>query len=270
MSYPGTRPVTEGNGGGRRHRFGVLALCSALLLSVGLLAPPLAGGAEAQTGSLTGTVVNTAGQPVANAFVTIQASNRSGTTNARGQYTFQNVPAGSQEIRVTSLGYRSVTQSVTIQAGQTATLDFTLSVSAVALDEVVVTGQAAGIARREIGTSIASVDVTALEAAPINSLSQLLAGPCTRRERDARRREVRAGEPHRAPRGRLRSASPTNRSSTWTGSESTTRAPAGSPPRRQVPRGRAWTTSTPPTSSGSRSSGALRPRRSTGPRPLPA
>jgi outer membrane receptor protein involved in Fe transport len=175
MSYPGTRPVNEGNGGGRRHRFGVLALCSALLLSLGLLAPPLAGGAEAQTGSLTGTVVNTAGQPIANAFVTIQATNRSGTTNARGQYTFQNVPAGAQEIRVTSLGYRSVTQNVTIQAGQTATLDFTLSVSAVALDEVVVTGQAAGIARREIGTSIASVDVTALESAPINSLSQLLA-----------------------------------------------------------------------------------------------
>jgi len=175
MSYLGTRPVTEGNGGGRRHRFGVLALCSALLLSLGLLAPPLAGGAEAQTGSLTGTVVNTAGQPIANAFVTIQATNRSGTTNARGQYTFQNVQAGSQEIRVTSLGYRSVTQTVTIQAGQTATLDFTLTVSAVALDEVVVTGQAAGIARREIGTSIASLDVTALEAAPINSLSQLLA-----------------------------------------------------------------------------------------------
>ncbi|TVP45963.1 MAG: TonB-dependent receptor [Gemmatimonadales bacterium] len=175
MSYTGTRPVREGNGGGRRHRFGVLALCSALLLSLGLLAPPLAGGVEAQTGTLTGTVVNTSGQPIANAFVTIQATNRSGTTNARGQYTFQNVATGSQEIRVTSLGYRSVTQTATIQAGQTATLDFTLSVSAVALDEVVVTGQAAGIARREIGTSIASVDVTALESAPINNLSQLLA-----------------------------------------------------------------------------------------------
>lgn len=138
------------------------------------VAPATATPLHAQTGTVTGTVVNTAGQPVANAFVTLGASNRSGITNARGQYTFQNVPAGALEIQVTSLGYRTSTQTATIVAGQTTVLDFTLSVSAVALDEVVVTGQAAGVARREIGTSIASVDVTALESAPVNNLSQLL------------------------------------------------------------------------------------------------
>jgi TonB-dependent starch-binding outer membrane protein SusC len=174
MSHSGPHSSVPWRRGEGRRRAGFLALASALFLSLGLLAPPMASSAEAQTGILTGTVVNTAGQPVANAFVTIRASNRSGITNARGQYTFQNVAAGEQEVQVSSLGYRTTVQTVTIQAGQTATLDFTLSVSAVALDEVVVTGQAAGIARREIGTSIASVDVTALEAAPINNLSQLL------------------------------------------------------------------------------------------------
>ncbi len=174
MSHSGPHSSSLRREAGSRRSAGFLVLASTLLLTLGLLAPPAASSAEAQTGILTGTVVNTAGQPVANAFVTIRASNRSGITNARGQYTFQNVPAGEQEIQVSSLGYRTTLQSVTIQAGQTATLDFTLSVSAVALDEVVVTGQAAGIARREIGTSIASVDVTALESAPINNLSQLL------------------------------------------------------------------------------------------------
>ena len=176
MSHSGPHSSSLRREAGSRRSAGFLVLASTLLLTLGLLAPPAASSAEAQTGILTGTVVNTAGQPVANAFVTIRASNRSGITNARGQYTFQNVPAGEQEIQVSSLGYRTTLQSVTIQAGQTATLDFTLSVSAVALDEVVVTGQAAGIARREIGTSIASVDVTALESAPINNLSQLLQG----------------------------------------------------------------------------------------------
>jgi hypothetical protein len=169
--HSGRPPGTEQED---RRRVGLLSLCSALFLLLGLFSPPAATGLEAQTGILTGTVVNTSGQPVANAFVTIRASNRSGITNARGQYSFQNVPAGEQEVQVSSLGYRTTVQTVMIQAGQTATLDFTLSVSAVALDEVVVTGQAAGIARREIGTSIASVDVTALESAPINNLSQLL------------------------------------------------------------------------------------------------
>ena len=176
MSHTGLHSGRSGNRGGGRRRVGLLTLCSALFLSLGLFSPPVATGLEAQNGILTGTVVNTSGQPVANAFVTIRESNRSGITNARGQYSFQNVPAGEQEVQVTSLGYRTTVQTVMIQAGQTATLDFTLSVSAVALDEVVVTGQAAGIARREIGTSIASVDVTALEGAPINNLSQLLQG----------------------------------------------------------------------------------------------
>jgi outer membrane receptor protein involved in Fe transport len=173
MSHSGMRPGCQGGGRFDRRLFGLLSLASALLLG-GLLAPPSAQGLSAQTGILTGTVVNTSGQPVASAFVSIEALNRSGTTNARGEFVFQNVPAGQQSVRVTSLGYRSATQTVNVVAGQTATLDFTLSVSAVALDEVVVTGLATGVARREIGTSIASVDVTALETAPINNLSQLL------------------------------------------------------------------------------------------------
>ncbi len=174
MSHPGMRSACLRGGGASRRSFGLFALTVAFLLG-GLLAPPTAQGLSGQTGTLTGTVVNTSGQPVANAFVTIEASNRSGTTNARGEFVFQNVAAGEQSVRVTSLGYRSSTQTVNVVAGQTATLDFTLSVSAVALDEVVVTGLATGVARREIGTSIASVDVTALETAPVSNLSQLLA-----------------------------------------------------------------------------------------------
>jgi TonB-dependent starch-binding outer membrane protein SusC len=175
MSLTGPHPRCPGGGGpASRTPRTLLALASALLLSLGLLAPPAASSLSAQTGILTGSVVGTGGQPIANAFVNLPALNRSGITNARGQFTFQSVPAGEQEVRVSSLGYRTETQSVTVVAGQTATLDFVLTVSAVALDEVVVTGQVAGVARREIGTSIASVDVTALEVAPINTLSQLL------------------------------------------------------------------------------------------------
>ncbi len=155
----------------RRRAVGTsLVFALAALVAAPCLATPL----QAQTGTVTGTVVSTTGQPVANAFVSLTAYSRSGITNARGQYTFLNVPAGPQEVQVTSLGYRTNTLTATVIAGQTVVLDFTLTVSAVVLDEVVVTGQAAGVARREIGTSIASVDVTALESAPVNNLSQLL------------------------------------------------------------------------------------------------
>jgi TonB-dependent starch-binding outer membrane protein SusC len=177
MNLPGSRSRSSRSPrSGERHRLRPRSVGTSLLFALAaFVAIPLgATSLHAQTGTVTGTVVSTTGQPVANAFVSLTASSRSGITNARGQYTFQNVPAGAQDVQVTSLGYRTSTQTATVVAGQTVVLDFTLTVSAVALDEVVVTGQAAGVARREIGTSIASVDVTALESAPINSLSQLL------------------------------------------------------------------------------------------------
>lgn len=175
MSHRG--PHSAGSGDrlrSRRTTLRRLLTHAGLLASLGLLAPPLAHAAQAQTGTVTGMVQSTAGQPLPNVFVTLVASDRSAITNARGQYTFENVPAGQQEVRVSSLGYRTITQTVNVPAGSSVSADFTLEVSAVALDEIVVTGQAAGVARREIGTSIASVDVSQLEAAPVNNLSQLL------------------------------------------------------------------------------------------------
>jgi TonB-dependent starch-binding outer membrane protein SusC len=151
----------------------VAAFCAALFLVL-QLAAPAAGAAQQQTGVISGTVVSSTGQPISDIVVSIVGTNRSTTTNPRGQFMFQNVPVGTHQIQAGALGYRTGTQTVTVTAGATATPQLMLNVSAVALDEVVVTGQAAGVARREIGTSIASVNVTALEAAPINNLSQLM------------------------------------------------------------------------------------------------
>jgi TonB-dependent starch-binding outer membrane protein SusC len=147
---------------------------AAALLVVTQLAFPASTAAQQQVGVIAGTVVGTAGQPIPDILVTLAGTNRSTTSNARGQFMFQNVPAGTHTLQLTGLGYRTTTQSVTVVAEQTATPRVTMAVSAVALDEVVVTGQAAGTARREIGTSVATVNALALEAAPINNLSQLV------------------------------------------------------------------------------------------------
>jgi TonB-dependent starch-binding outer membrane protein SusC len=131
-------------------------------------------GAQA-TGTVTGRVTSQqTGQPVANAQVTIVGSNRGTLTDARGMFQLVGVPAGAHQVRVASIGYRAETQGIQVSSGEATRLDVTLSVSAVALDEVVVTGQATGTARREIGTSIATVDAAALETAPVQNFSQML------------------------------------------------------------------------------------------------
>jgi TonB-dependent starch-binding outer membrane protein SusC len=129
---------------------------------------------SATQGVVAGRVQSQTGQPIANAQVQIVGTNRGTLTDARGAFQLTNVPAGVQQIRVSSIGFRSETREVTVAAGEAVRLDVQLAISAVALDEVVVTGQAAGTARREVGTAIASVDATALEAAPIQNFSQML------------------------------------------------------------------------------------------------
>jgi TonB-dependent starch-binding outer membrane protein SusC len=175
MSDRCNRTTLRAGGGRWRMAARVVALCSAFLLAMQVAIPSTAS-AQQQPGVISGTVVNMAGQPISDIMVSLVGTNRSTTTNARGQFMFQNVPAGSHQVQASGLGFRTTTQAVTVVAGQTATPQLSVAVSAVALDEVIVTGQAAGVARREIGTSIASVNVTALEAAPINNLSQLMQG----------------------------------------------------------------------------------------------
>lgn len=156
-----------------RSRFRLRVKLTALVLAL-LFAASATVQAQQQAGVISGTVVGPAGQPVPDIVVALVGTNRSTTTNPRGQFMFQNVAAGQRQVQVSALGYRTTTETVNVVAGQTATPQIVLQVSAVALDEVVVTGQAAGTARREIGTSIASINVPALEAAPINNLSQLM------------------------------------------------------------------------------------------------
>jgi TonB-dependent SusC/RagA subfamily outer membrane receptor len=141
---------------------------------VGLLFGTNLASAQEPAGSITGRVFTEAGVPLADAHVSLVGTQRGTLSNARGSFLIPNVPAGARQVQVTILGYRTLTQTVQVEAGSTATIDFHLATSAISLDEIVVTGQATSASRREIGTSIASIDVGALESAPVQTMSQLL------------------------------------------------------------------------------------------------
>lgn len=130
---------------------------------------------DAQTGSVAGSIVDAAtGEPIASAMVSVLGTNIGVLTNQTGQFTLRNVRVGEQEVRVHHIGYRSVTETVTIQPGVAITLNVRLRRSAIELDALVVSGQAATSARREIGTAIASIDAAQLETRPIANVSQML------------------------------------------------------------------------------------------------
>jgi len=131
---------------------------------------------QAQTGTVTGTIQDASGQPLAGAQVSIEGTTIGGLSSDAGRYLLNNVPVGDYDITAVLLGYTSVTQSVTVQAGETAVRDFVLQLTALSMDEIVVTATGEQ-RRREIGNAIAKIETSVLtEVAPVTSFQELLQG----------------------------------------------------------------------------------------------
>ncbi len=155
-----------------------LPLVSATLaVAVLLSAPPRCLDAQA-TGPVRGRVVETGSlQPVGEVQVNIVGTTLGALTNASGDFTIINVPAGERQVRVRRIGFRAADQTVTVTAGATVTVNFTLAPSAAQLEQVVVTGTTGAVERRTVGNSITQVAVADLtERNSIMSVSEVLQG----------------------------------------------------------------------------------------------
>ncbi|MDH3272041.1 MAG: TonB-dependent receptor [Gemmatimonadota bacterium] len=123
--------------------------------------------AQAQTGQIVGTVTNAAtGAPLGEVQVFVEAQDLGALTRANGRFIVLNVPAGTWDVTAQRIGFGDVTQSVTVAVGGTATVDFALSTQALGLDEIVVTGTAGASTRREMGSTIAQINVGDLPDEP--------------------------------------------------------------------------------------------------------
>lgn len=133
--------------------------------------------AAQQTGTVTGTVTEAqTARPLVGAQITVTGTQTGTLTNADGEFLLTGVRAGTREIRVQMLGYSGVTEEVEVRPGATVSVNFQLDETAIALDEVVVTGQSRQTRRREVATSVASVDAAELEDAPISTVADMLQG----------------------------------------------------------------------------------------------
>jgi TonB-linked SusC/RagA family outer membrane protein len=112
------------------------------------------------------------GNPLADARVTVAGTSRATVTDARGQFRLTGLTGSEVSLVVVRIGYRRV--AVTARVGA-ADLRIELSPQVVNLDEVVVTGTAAGQEVRTLGNAITRVNLSALEEiAPSVNLQGLL------------------------------------------------------------------------------------------------
>ncbi len=138
------------------------------LLVLAALIGSAAGASAQDTGRILGQVTERSGAPVAGAQVFIEATNQGTLTNAEGRFLIPNVPVGTQTLRAERIGYEAVEQDVTVGTDGSAVANFVMSAQALGLDEIVVTGTAGAARRREVGNTIAQINVTELPAPPVN------------------------------------------------------------------------------------------------------
>lgn len=128
--------------------------------------------AAAQQRQITGSVVSDAGEPLASARVGITGTTTGTLTGTDGRFTLS-APAGAIRLVVSRIGYN--TREVPVPAGQ-GTVTVALQAATLSLEELVVTGQATSVARRNLANAVASVSAEEVTAAPAQTVDQALQG----------------------------------------------------------------------------------------------
>ncbi len=152
---------------------------SQLILGVFALATLTVPALAQDAATVQGRVTTQAGAPLAGANVFIQALNLGTVTREDGSYVLP-VPAArvngqSVSLGARRLGYSPQTVQITLRGGA-ITQDFSLGVSALRLDEVVVTGAGTESTRERLGNVINSVSADQIARAAEPNVVQALAG----------------------------------------------------------------------------------------------
>lgn len=161
----------------RLPRGGSLLAAPIVALALALAAPsPL----PAQQGAVTGQVTDAQTQePVTGAQVLVVGEEIGTLTDQDGSYRLTGVPAGEARVRVQVIGFQNETRTVSVQAGQSVTADFQLRVSAVSLQDVVVTATGER-EQRELGNSFSTIDASErVENTSPADFTDLLSGNAT-------------------------------------------------------------------------------------------
>jgi len=139
-----------------------------------LLSLPAASRLAAQTGTIEGKVTSvTTGEPIVGAEVSLVGITIGTRTGPGGTFALLNVPQGPRELRVLAIGYKAATAHVVVLADQSATVNLQLAASVLQLDAIIVTGTPGQARVREVGNSIAQLNLSQVKDPPAN-LDQLL------------------------------------------------------------------------------------------------
>ncbi|WP_428329877.1 SusC/RagA family TonB-linked outer membrane protein [Mucilaginibacter sp.] len=129
--------------------------------------------AIAQTGTITGRIIDDTNEPLPSATIVLKGTSLSAAADVNGYFKISNAPNGAQVLVVTFLGFQTVEQPVTINGA--VTVNVQLKPSSVLLNQVAVIGY--GSVRKSDATGAVDV-VTAKDfnRGAVNSIQDAVSG----------------------------------------------------------------------------------------------
>jgi outer membrane receptor protein involved in Fe transport len=125
-------------------------------------------------GTVAGKVTDEGGAAVSGADVAIEGTRLSAQTGGTGEYVIDNVPAGSQTVRVRMIGFRSQTSTVSVTEGGRATADISLARDPLQLQTMVVTATQTPRTNLDASVAVTTLSATEVERAAPRSTTEML------------------------------------------------------------------------------------------------
>ncbi|WP_316734909.1 SusC/RagA family TonB-linked outer membrane protein [Pedobacter aquatilis] len=128
---------------------------------------------KAQTGSISGKVLDETGQPLPGASILVKGTTRSTSTDADGNFKLSALSTGSLTLSASFVGYQTMDKAVSVAAN--STVSFQLVPDAQKLNEVVVIGYGTA-EKKNLTGSITTVSSKDFQKGTITTPEQLIQG----------------------------------------------------------------------------------------------
>lgn len=126
------------------------------------------------TGKISGRVIDERGEPLAGVNIAVPAARTGAVTENDGRYVIINVPAGTYDVRINLLGYKTTTvQGLVVSSDRTTELDVRLEATPLELEEVVITAERP-VVDVNVTSNVASVTRREIESLPVQELSEIV------------------------------------------------------------------------------------------------
>ncbi|MDX1641608.1 MAG: TonB-dependent receptor, partial [Balneolaceae bacterium] len=154
----------------KQSRFILPAFATLILFVCGI------GSVEAQNemGAVEGTVLNSSGESLPGVHITIPELNRGTVTNTDGFFRMNAVPAGTHILHFSMIGFEELTETISIEEGQTLSLSVELNPLIFQSDELVVTASRRSQLIGKVAVSMNTIAPEELTSRNITSLDQAL------------------------------------------------------------------------------------------------